>query len=117
GTRSLPRKSALGLEEMTAFYRSLGDAAGGPAPRLRRANSPLQNHASMGGSYAVLVDFLEFIDQGRTYPLEVLLGRVLLKARQITHAEAGTIFIVRQTGAERQLEPGSVQNDAIPIAR
>lgn len=71
----------------------------------------------MGGSYAVLVDFLEFIDQGRTYPLEVLLERVLLKARQITHAEAGTIFIVRKTGAERLLEPGSVQNDAIPIAR
>jgi HD-GYP domain-containing protein (c-di-GMP phosphodiesterase class II) len=65
--------------------------------------------------YAVLVDFLEFIDQGRTYPLETLLQRVLLKARQITHAEAGTIFIVRRRGTERVLEPGSLQNDAIEI--
>jgi HD-GYP domain-containing protein (c-di-GMP phosphodiesterase class II) len=67
--------------------------------------------------YAVLVDFLEFIDRGRTYSLERLLERVLLKARQVTHAEAGTIFIVRRDGARRHLEPGSVQNDAVRIAR
>lgn len=75
-----------------------------------------QNRAKMRGSYALLVDFLEFIDQGRTYPLETLLKRVLLKARQITHAEAGTIFIVRRKGSKRVLEPGSVQNDVIRIA-
>jgi HD-GYP domain-containing protein (c-di-GMP phosphodiesterase class II) len=71
----------------------------------------------MRGNYAVLVDFLEFIDQGRTDPLETLLERVLLKARQITHAEAGTIFILRRERSKRLLEPGSVQNDAIPISR
>jgi HD-GYP domain-containing protein (c-di-GMP phosphodiesterase class II) len=71
----------------------------------------------MRQSYAVLVDFLEFIDRGRAYPLERLLERVLLKARQVTHAEAGTIFIVRRDGARRHLEPGSVQNDAVRIAR
>jgi HD-GYP domain-containing protein (c-di-GMP phosphodiesterase class II) len=71
----------------------------------------------MKANYAVLVDFLEFIDQGRTYPLETLLERVLLKARQITHAEAGTIFIVRSEGGRRRLEPGSVQNDAVGMAR
>jgi HD-GYP domain-containing protein (c-di-GMP phosphodiesterase class II) len=71
----------------------------------------------MPGKYAVLLDFLEFIDRGRVDPLETLLERVLLKARQITHAEAGTIFIVRRHGGKRLLEPGSVQNDAIAIAR
>ena len=71
----------------------------------------------MKKSDAVLVDFLEFIDRGQSYSLERLLERVLLKARQVTHAEAGTIFILRRDGARRFLEPGSVQNDVVRVAR
>jgi HD-GYP domain-containing protein (c-di-GMP phosphodiesterase class II) len=71
----------------------------------------------MKDRYDVLLDFLEFVDQGTTYPLETLLERVLLKARQVTHAEAGTIFIVRKSGTKRGLEPGSVQNDVIAVPR
>jgi hypothetical protein len=36
---------------------------------------------------------------------------VLLKCREVTRAEAGTIFLVRGRGARRRLEPVSVQND------
>ena len=46
----------------------------------------------------VLEEFLEFIEVSRPQPLQRLLRRVLLKSRQLTGAEAGTIFIVRGRG-------------------
>ena len=42
----------------------------------------------------VLQEFLEFIEQARPQPVRHLLRRVLLKSRQLTGAEAGTVFIV-----------------------
>jgi HD-GYP domain-containing protein (c-di-GMP phosphodiesterase class II) len=69
----------------------------------------------MRANYRILLDFLEFIDQGEDHPLERLLGRVLLKARQLTDAEAGTIFLVRRHGRTRRLEPGSAQNEVIDV--
>src|SRR5205823_1906448 len=38
--------------------------------------------------------------------------RVLIKARRLTDAEAGAIFLVRGRGNRRSLESGSLQNDA-----
>src|SRR5262249_24457388 len=77
-------------------------------------------HGSPGGGTLVargqlepILDFLEFIDVGRDQPLKTLLHHILLKARQLTEAEAGTIFILRASGGRRYLEPGSLQNDAI----
>jgi HD-GYP domain-containing protein (c-di-GMP phosphodiesterase class II) len=69
----------------------------------------------MRSAPGVIFDFLEFIDQGSAVPLEELLHRVLLKARQLTDAEAGTIFVLRRAGQKRWLEPGSLQNDAIKV--
>jgi HD-GYP domain-containing protein (c-di-GMP phosphodiesterase class II) len=62
-----------------------------------------------------VLDFLEFIDAGRDQPLGTLLHHILVKARQLTEAEAGTIFLVRGRGAKRWLEPGSLQNDLVKL--
>ncbi|MDA1100915.1 MAG: HD domain-containing protein [Proteobacteria bacterium] len=43
------------------------------------------------------------------------MNKILLKSRLMTSAEAGTIFIVRKKGAQRWLEPISLQNDAVHI--
>jgi HD-GYP domain-containing protein (c-di-GMP phosphodiesterase class II) len=80
-------------------------------------------HGSAGGSLGAkpaaldpVLDFLEFIDAGRDQPLRTLLQHILLKARQLTDAEAGSIFIIRGRGGQRYLEPGSLQNDAIKLS-
>src|SRR5690348_15728686 len=63
-----------------------------------------------------VLEFLDFIDEARTQPLPHLLYRVLLKARQLTDAEAGSIFLVQGMGQRRRLVPGSVQNDAVRVS-
>jgi HD-GYP domain-containing protein (c-di-GMP phosphodiesterase class II) len=65
----------------------------------------------------VLQDFLEFIEGARPQPPRVLLRRVLLKSRELTGAEAGTVFIVRGRGRDRRLEAASVQNDVVRVHR
>jgi HD-GYP domain-containing protein (c-di-GMP phosphodiesterase class II) len=62
---------------------------------------------------ALTQEFLEFIDSRNGTSLKSLAASVLLKCRQITHAQAGSIFILRGTGGRRQLEALSLQNDAI----
>ena len=63
----------------------------------------------------VLHEFLEFIEVSRPQPVEELLRRVLLKSRELTGAEAGTIFLVRGSGAGRRLEAFDIQNDVVPV--
>ena len=63
----------------------------------------------------VLREFLEFIEVSRPQPIEELLRRVLLKSRQLTGAEAGTIFLVRGSGRTRRLEASNTQNDVVPL--
>ncbi|MEN8163219.1 MAG: HD domain-containing phosphohydrolase, partial [Acidobacteriota bacterium] len=63
----------------------------------------------------VLHEFLEFIEVSRPQPIEELLRRVLLKSRQLTGAEAGTIFLVRGSGGTRRLEASNAQNDVVPM--
>jgi len=62
---------------------------------------------------ALIQEFLEFIDAAPGRSLAGLSARVLLKCRQLTEAEAGSIFILRGRGAHRRLEATSLQNDAI----
>lgn len=47
--------------------------------------------------------------------MDELLRRVLMKSRELTGAEAGTVFIARGRGADRRLEAASVQNDAVEV--
>ncbi len=63
----------------------------------------------------VLHDFLEFIEVSKPQPIEELLRRVLLKSRQLTGAEAGTIFLMRGRGRSCRLEASSAQNDLVPL--
>lgn len=69
-----------------------------------------------GGAAGVLVDFLEFIGGGKPPSLDELLHRVLLKARHLTEAEAGSIFLLAGRGGSRHLQARSLQNDAIDLA-
>ncbi|MGF7173634.1 HD domain-containing phosphohydrolase [Azospirillum doebereinerae] len=57
--------------------------------------------------------FLEFIEQTPNQTLRSLSGRVLHKCRELTAAEAGSVFMLRGQGRSRQLEAVSVQNDVI----
>ncbi len=63
----------------------------------------------------VLQEFLEFIEQSRPQPVRHLLRRVLVKSRQLTGAEAGTVFIVRGRGRHRALHAIDAQNEVIRI--
>lgn len=57
--------------------------------------------------------FLEFIEQTPNQSLRSLSERVLHKCRDLTGAEAGSVFLLRGQGRLRQLEAVSVQNDVI----
>ena len=46
-----------------------------------------------------------------------LIDRVLMKARQMTGAEAGSIFIVRKPGKQGWLVANSLQNDKIKLSK
>ncbi|MBC8240936.1 MAG: HD domain-containing protein [Alphaproteobacteria bacterium] len=61
------------------------------------------------------LEFLEFVEGQPRQSVRQLMNKVLLKSRLMTSAEAGTIFIVRKKGAQRWLEPISLQNDAVRI--
>jgi len=63
----------------------------------------------------VLREFLEFIEYSKPQPVGELLRRVLLKSRELTGAEAGTVFIARGRGRHRRLEAANTQNDVIPV--
>ncbi|MBT7757999.1 MAG: transcriptional regulator, partial [Rhodospirillaceae bacterium] len=62
-----------------------------------------------------VLEFLEFVERQPRQSVRQLMNKVLLKSRLMTGAEAGTIFIVRNKGAQRWLKPISLQNDAVRI--
>ncbi len=102
----------VNLEEkrVRTMPRAASPTADAPAP----ANGSAEQAAGVHGN--PVLEFLDFIDEARTQPLPRLLYRVLLKARRLTDAEAGSIFLVRGTGQRRRLVPGSLQNDVVRIA-
>ncbi len=60
---------------------------------------------------SAILEFLEFIEQPGNQSVRELLDRVLMKAREMTGAEAGSIFIVRKSGKQDWLVANSIQND------
>ena len=64
---------------------------------------------------SLVEQFLEFIEQTPATSVRDLSARVLAKCRELTHAEAGSIFIIRRKGREKLLEAVSLQNDAVPV--
>ncbi|WP_148219304.1 GAF and HD-GYP domain-containing protein [Azospirillum sp. B510] len=57
--------------------------------------------------------FLEFIESAPDQSLRAISDRVLRKCRELTGAEAGTVFMLRGQGRSRTLEAVSAQNDVI----
>lgn len=72
--------------------------------------SPSRGSAGVVG---LVGQFLEFIEQTPNQSLKALSDRVLHKCRDLTGAEAGSVFVLRGQGRGRQLEAVSVQNDVI----
>jgi len=66
---------------------------------------------------STILEFLEFIEQPGKQTVPDLLGRILLKARQMTGAEAGSIFIVCKTSKQDWLVASSIQNDIIRLSK
>jgi len=59
---------------------------------------------------------MAFVEYPPVRSVRRLLDRVLLKAREMTGAEAGTVFIVRERDCEAVRDAASVQNAALEIA-
>ena len=66
-----------------------------------------------GSAVSLVGQFLEFIESAPNQSLRSLSDRVLRKCRELTGAEAGTIFMLRGQGRSRHLEAVSAQNDVI----
>lgn len=62
---------------------------------------------------SLVVQFMEFIESAPDQSLRALSDRVLRKCREVTGAEAGTVFMLRGQGRGRHLEAVSAQNDVI----
>ncbi len=64
---------------------------------------------------SAIVEFMAFVEYPPVRSVRRLLDRVLLKAREMTGAEAGTVFIVRERDGEAVLDAASVKNAALEI--
>lgn len=64
---------------------------------------------------SVLLEFLDFINEGPQPAVADLLHRVLVKCRKLTHAEAGAIFMVRERGRKKVLDLVSLQSDVVTV--
>ena len=65
--------------------------------------------------FRALLDFLDFLDLPPRAHVDALLDRVLTRSRELTGAEAGSIYIVRRRGSHRELETVRFQNDRIKV--
>jgi HD-GYP domain-containing protein (c-di-GMP phosphodiesterase class II) len=64
----------------------------------------------------VIMEFLSITEQTRGRSVSEMMADVLRKSREITCAEAGSIFILRHgAGGERSLQAASLQNDVIRV--
>jgi HD-GYP domain-containing protein (c-di-GMP phosphodiesterase class II) len=62
---------------------------------------------------SLVEQFLEFIEQAPDQSVRALSARVLAKCRELTGAEAGSVFIVGGTGRKKTLEAAALQNDVV----
>ncbi len=64
-----------------------------------------------------VLEFLEFMEAQGKQSVGALLDSLLQKSRDMTRAEAGTIFILHTTRGKRHLKPVCVQNDAVKLKK
>ena len=79
--------------------------------RVEKLHGGAVSAARMSDS-RIALEFIEFIEQ-RPHTVTALMKRVLSRCRELTMAQAGTIFISRTVGRKRMLEAMSLQNDVI----
>ena len=63
----------------------------------------------------LILAFMEFIERRSGMPVQRLADQVLSRCRELTGAEAGTIFVLRKSGRRHELVPMSFQNDVIRL--
>ncbi len=101
----------------------IGGYGGFPAAAVARAtrpNRPAQRNAATrdeapAAGQGTLVEFLEFMEQPTRQSVRQLMSKILCKSREITGAEAGSIFTARRRGRHRWLEAASLQNDVVKL--
>ena len=93
----------------TALEVTVANGIAAPTASAGAANAA----ASM--RHDVLMDFFEIMEQSPRKPASALISDILAKSREITCAEAGSIFIMRHEGTNRWLEASSIQNDVIRL--
>jgi len=64
-----------------------------------------------------VLEFLEFMEAQGKQSVQAMLNSLLQKSRNMTRAEAGTIFILHTTGGKRHLKPVCLQNDAVKVKK
>lgn len=62
---------------------------------------------------SVVEQFLEFIEQSPDQSVRAISARVLRKCRELTGAEAGSVFMLQGQGRSRTLSAVCVQNDVV----
>ncbi|MES2604292.1 MAG: HD domain-containing phosphohydrolase [Pseudomonadota bacterium] len=64
-----------------------------------------------------VLEFLEFMEAQGSQSVNALLDSLLLKSREMTNAEAGTIFILHTANGKRRLRPACLQNDLVKLKK
>lgn len=62
-----------------------------------------------------VIELIEFVESLEAQSLESFLNQILTKLRQITGADAGTIYILSKARTKTHLKPISIQNDKIKL--
>lgn len=64
-----------------------------------------------------VLEFLEFMEAQGKQSVDALLDSLLRKSRDMTGAEAGTIFILHSSSGKKRLRPISLQNDQVKVRK
>ena len=64
-----------------------------------------------------VLEFLEFMEAQGKQSVAALLDSLLRKSRDMTGAEAGTIFILHNNGGKKRLRPVALQNDQVKVRK
>ena len=64
-----------------------------------------------------VLEFLEFMEAQGKQSVDALLDSLLRKSRDMTNAEAGTIFMLHKSGGKKRLRPVCLQNDLVRVRK
>lgn len=107
------RRRKIGVSPL--FPSGLNCCAAAIASIIAQPRLTIAAEGSLGVATALsLVEqFLEFIEQAPDQSARALAARVLTKCRELTGAEAGSVFVINGRGRRRALEAAALQNDVV----